>query len=216
MYFSSPNQPIEWETDEPWIGFFINISEELISNNQHLDYSFLNYGLHEPLLLDEQEATIITQNFKLAMYEYKKDDYSLDIILAHCNIIFAHIAQFYKRQFGDRKEQYNHLVVQFFSLLKNYYANPPKTSVELPSVNYFAKQANITPNYLSDLIKYYTGQSTLEHIHQLIINEAKNLLDKKRLSISEVAYKLGFEYPSYFTRLFKKHIGVSPSKFRNK
>ncbi len=216
MYFSSPNQPIEWETEEPWQGYFINITEKLISNNQHLDYSFLNYGLHEPLYLEQEEEVIITQNFKSALHEFTKNFYSLELILAYCNIIFAHVAQFYERQFDDRKDQYNHLVKKFFSLLNGYYTKPSNNPTELPSVHYFANQLSITPNYLSDLIKYYSGQSTLDHIHQHIIREAKRLLSEKSLSISEVAFRLGFEYPSYFTRLFKKSTGFSPSQFRNK
>lgn len=214
MYFSSPNQPIKWKTDTPWKGFFINITEDLISNNQHLEYSFLNYGLHEPLFLKKEEESIITQQFKAALEEYNKEDYSKDLILAYCNLIFAHVAQFYKRQFGERKEQYSQLVNDFFSLLENYYKKNGKTTVQ-PSVNYFANQLNVTPNYLSDVIKFYSGKPALEHIHQHIVKVAKSLLAQKKFTISEVAYQLGFEYPNYFSRLFRKKTGVSPSNFSN-
>ena len=213
MYFSSPNQPIEWETDTPWKGYFINITNDLISNNQHLEYSFLNYGLHEPLFLKKEEETIITQQFKAALEEYNKEVYSEDLLLAYCNLIFAHIALFYKRQFGERKEQYNQLVSDFFSLLENYYEE--NSDAVQPSVKYFANQLHITPNYLSDVIKYYTGKPALEHIHLHVVKVAKSLLTQKKSTISEIAYQLGFEYPNYFSRLFRKVTGVSPSNFSN-
>jgi len=213
MYFSSPNQPIEWSTDIPWKGFFINITEDLISNNQHLEYSFLNYGLHEPLFLKKEEEIIMTQQFKSMLEEYSKERFSLDLLLAYCNLIFAHVAQFYKRQFGERKEQYSQLVNDFFSLLDHYYEREVEKGQ--PSVNYFANQLNVTPNYLSDLIKFYSGKPALEHIHQHIIKVAKPLLVEKKLTISEIAYQLGFEYPNYFSRLFRKITGVSPSHFAN-
>ncbi|MEM9391614.1 MAG: helix-turn-helix domain-containing protein [Bacteroidota bacterium] len=214
MYFSSPNQAIEWSTDVPWKGYYINITEDLISNNQHLEYSFLNYGLHEPLFLKHEEETAITYLFKEAHAEYSKASFSMDILLAFCNLIFAHVAQFYKRQFGERKESYSALVNDFFSLLDSYYDPTLKDDkVVQPSVNYFANRLNVTPNYLSDVIRFYTGKPALDHIHQHIVNMAKSLLNEKRSTISEIAYQLGFEYPNYFSRLFRKVTGVSPSRF---
>ena len=213
MYFSSPNQPIEWQTDVPWKGFFINIAEDLISTNQHLEYSFLNYGLHEPLYLKTDEEEIITRHFKAALEEYQKATPSKDLTLAYCNLIFAHVAQFYKRQFGERKEQHSKLVNDFFQLLEGYYENNEK-AVQ-PSVNYFASQLNVTPNYLSDIVKFHSGKPVLEHIHQHIVKVAKPLLIQKKSTISEIAYQLGFEYPNYFSRLFRKVTGVSPSNFSN-
>jgi len=203
MYFSSPNQPIEWKTDVPWKGFYINITEDLISSNQHLQYSFLNYGLHEPLFLKPEEEIIITQQFKAAFEEYNKDVFSTDLLLAYCNLIFAHVGQFYRRQFGERKEQYSQLVNNFFALLENYYTqNETQNNIAQPSVQHFATKLNVTPNYLSDVIKFYSGKPALEHIHQHIIKVAKAVLIQKKHTISEIAYQLGFEYPNYFSRLF--------------
>ncbi|MEM9548569.1 MAG: helix-turn-helix domain-containing protein [Bacteroidota bacterium] len=213
MYFSSPNQPIEWQTETPWKGFFINITEDLISNNQYLKYSFLNYGLHEPLFLKKDEEFIITQHFKAALSEYDKEPFALDLVLAYCNIIFAHVSQCYARQFGERKEQHNQLVAEFFKLLENYYNT--EEAVIQPSVNYFANHLNITPNYLSDVIKFHSGKPALEHIHNHIIEVAKVLLLQRSNSIKEIAYRLGFEYPNYFSRLFRKSTGLSPSQYQN-
>ncbi|MEO1010529.1 MAG: helix-turn-helix domain-containing protein [Bacteroidota bacterium] len=217
MYFSSPNQPIQWHTTTPWKGYYINLTDDLISSNQHLQYAFLNYGLHEPLFLKKEEEPLVTLQFKEALKEYNKETFSYDLLLAYCNLIFAHVAQFYKRQFGERKEKYNALVKGFFSLLDNYYGqNGNVKPIVQPSVNYFANQLNITANYLSDVIKFYTGKPALEHIHQHVIKTSKTLLHQKKTSISEVAYQMGFEYPSYFTRLFRKQTGLTPSEYRNK
>ncbi|MEO1263381.1 MAG: helix-turn-helix domain-containing protein [Bacteroidota bacterium] len=213
MYFSSPNQSIEWRTDTPWNGFYINITEDLISNNQHLKYSFLHYGLHEPLYLKKEEEITVSTHFKSALDEYNKHHFSIDLVLAYCNIIFAHVAEFYKRQFGERKEQNNQLVTDFFRLLENYYKKDEK--VVQPSVNFFASQLNVTPNYLSDVIKFYSGKPALEHIHSHIVKVAKHSLLQENSTIQEIAYRLGFEYPNYFSRMFRKSTGVSPSDFRN-
>ncbi|MEM9144442.1 MAG: helix-turn-helix domain-containing protein, partial [Bacteroidota bacterium] len=85
-----------------------------------------------------------------------------------------------------------------------------------PSVNYFADRLHITPNYLSDVVRYHSGKPALEHIHEHIVAQAKQLLAQKRYSVSEIAYQLGFEYPSYFTRLFRKQTGTTPSQYRNR
>lgn len=214
MYFSSPNQAIEWHTDTPWNGYYINLTEDLISSNQHLKYSFLTYGLHEALRLKKEEETAITQMFKAALQEYQSENFSMDILVAYCNLMFAHIAQFYKRQFGERKEQYSKLVKDFFSHLDTYYEQNSGKHLQQPSVQHFAQVLNVTSNYLSDLVKYHTGKSALEHIHQQIIVSAKPLLADKNLTVSEIAYQLGFEYPNYFSRLFRKITGTSPSDFR--
>ena len=103
----------------------------------------------------------------------------MDLVLAYCNLIFAHTAQFYKRQFGERKEQYSQLVNDFFTLLDNYYEK--NGHVVQPSVSYFADQLNVTPNYLSDVIKFYSGKPALEHIHQHIVKVAKFLLVQKKI-----------------------------------
>jgi len=178
MYCSIPNEPSEWQADTPGKVYLINITEQLISSNQHLEYSFLTYGLHEPLYLKQEEETITTQLFKSALHEYHKAAFSEELTLAYCNLIFAHVAQCYKRQFGERKAQYNQLVSDFFSLLEGYYQGGEKTVQ--PSVSHFANELNITPNYLSDIVKFYSGKPALEHIHQHIVKVAKSLLDQKK------------------------------------
>ncbi len=215
MYFSSPNQAIHWKTDSPWIGYFININEELITKYHHLEYSFLNYGLHEPLFLMKSEEKLISELFVKALYEYKKKNFSINILVAYCNLMFAHIAGFYKRQFGERNSTQIKLVDDFFALLKTYYESQKNETVVQPSVNHFANELSVTSNYLGDLVKFHTGQPALSHIHQYIIDTAKLMIQEKNKSIAEIAYQLGFEYPNYFSRLFRKQTGFTPSKFRH-
>ena len=215
MYFSSPNQPIVWETDIPWTGFYINITEELISNHQHLKYSFLSYGLHEPLTLSAEEEALVLHLFQGAGQEYQKEHFSVDLLVAYCNLIFSHVAQFYRRQFGENKERYSELLKRFFAELGSWYDPSKNTSIKKPTVKDIASRLHITPNYLSDVAKFYTGRPALEHINQHIVETAKSMLVQKKLSVSETAYQLGFEYPNYFSRLFRKVTGQSPSAFRN-
>jgi len=212
MYFSSPDKPITWDTPLPWQGYYIQIAAELIAHHQHLDYSFLNYGMHEALYLKEAEGQRITALYQDAVREYQRAGFAMDMLLALCNLMFAHIAGFYERQFGERKQQYNKLVEDFFAQLQAYYGQEPSVQ---PSVAYFADQLCVTPNYLSDVVRYYTGKPALEHIHQHIITVARAMLSEKGQSIAQIADRLGFEYPNYFARLFKKSTGLSPSAYRN-
>lgn len=214
MYFSAPNQAIEWNTEVPLKGYYLHISESLISNNNHLRYSFLSYGLHEPLSITKEEDETITVLFEQAIKEYRKEKFSLSLLISYFNLIFSHVSQFHERQFTENKKLYSKSVDDFLMLLNNYYQKENSNTVQ-PSVAYFAEKLNITPNYLSDLIKFYTGQTALEHIHKHIIETAKLLLDEKKLNIRQVATSLGFEYPNYFSRLFRNMTGISPSKYRN-
>lgn len=215
MYFSSPQQAISWETDKSWNGYYINLSQELISENQYLEYSFLNYGLHEALFLKEEEEAHIKTLYEQMLNEYQKSNFSVEILSAYCNLMFAYVAKFYERQFGEEKEKSNHLVNEFKRLLHNFYLQNRGKEIQFPSVASFAEKLHVTPNYLSDVLKYHTGKPALEHIHEQVVNTAQQLLKQKKQTVSEIAYELGFEYPNYFARLFKKKTGVSPSIFRN-
>ncbi|WP_171593620.1 helix-turn-helix domain-containing protein [Marinifilum caeruleilacunae] len=215
MCFSSPNQPFEWGDYKIDNGYYVQITDNLISNNQHLRYTFLTYRLNGLLFLNDEEEQIITDLFKLSYKEYSKPDFSVDLLAGYSNLMLTHIAQFYKRQMQGKEQQYSPLVDRFFDQLESYYTKISRDEITQPSVQYFADNLNVTPNYLSDIIKHYTGKPALEHIHAHIINTSKNLLQNKTTTISQVADQLGFEYASYFTRFFRKMTGTAPSKFRN-
>jgi AraC-like DNA-binding protein len=99
--------------------------------------------------------------------------------------------------------------------LKDYFSQPTLIETGLPNVKYFAAQLNLSPNYLSDLLSKFTGKTTQEHIHLEIIDKAKTMLWGTNDSISEIAYGLGFEHPSHFTKIFKSKTGKSPSAYRS-
>jgi len=108
---------------------------------------------------------------------------------------------------------YNTVIDNFYTALKNYFSKTESVS-GIPSVAYFAEKANLSPNYFGDLIKHFTGESPIEHIHNYILKQAKDKLKNTTLSVSEISYSLGFDYPNYFARFFRKKTGMSPKTFR--
>ncbi|PWJ44443.1 helix-turn-helix domain-containing protein [Sediminitomix flava] len=213
MYFTSPNQVLEWDTEEDYTGYYLQILPSVIEENPHLKYSFLYYGNHEALFLKEVEQLRITTLFEQMHAEYKNSPADTEIIISYSNLLFNYIDRFYERQFNQRKLQYNAIVEKFHHLLKTYYINNQEV-VQLPQVNDFADQLSITPDYLSDLLKTYTSKTAKKHIQEHIIATAKQLLKNSNQSVSDIAYSLGFEYPNYFAKVFKAETDLSPSQYR--
>lgn len=120
-------------------------------------------------------------------------------MLSYAALILSYIQSFYNRQFDTRAKLYNETVANFYKNLEDYYDNDKPVN-HTPTVSYFAEKANLSSNYFGDMIKHYTGSSPQDHIQQLIIQIAKNKLRNTSLTISEIAYSLGFDYPTYFTR----------------
>ncbi|MCC7092787.1 MAG: helix-turn-helix transcriptional regulator, partial [Ignavibacteriaceae bacterium] len=137
------------------------------------------------------------------------------IILSHLDSLLKYAQRFYKRQFIDRKPLIGKTITKFNENLNLYFDKGEAEDKGLPTVNFIASQLNISPKYLSDLLKQETGKTALELIHLYVISEAKNMLVTGEQSISEIAYRLGFENPPYFSRLFKKEVGVSPKEFKH-
>jgi AraC family transcriptional activator of pobA len=148
-------------------------------------------------------------------YHNNPDEFSKSIILSHLDSILKYAQRFYKRQFIDRKPLSGVTITKFNEYLDEYFEKGIVTEKGLPTVNYMASKLNISTKYLSDILKQETGKTALELIHLYVISEAKNLLVEGEQSISEIAYKLGFENPPYFSRLFRKETGVSPKEYKN-
>lgn len=217
MMFIKPRQVIEFknvefETD----GFMIFIHEDfLLGSFLHNDinkYAFFDYEYNEALHLSPQEEKVIWDIFFRIQAEYNNnlDEYSRDITLSHLDAMLKYSQRFYKRQFINRAEHSGKTVSKFNEVLGAYF----KSGLGLPTVNTLASQLNLSPRYLSDLLKQETGKTAIELIHIYLINEAKNRLKGEDLSISELAYTLGFENLPYFSRLFKKETGVTPNAFK--
>lgn len=122
--------------------------------------------------------------------------------------------RFYKRQFITRKAASNDLLQKLEELLDDYFANEKAGTLGIPSVQFLSETLNVSPGYLSDMLRSLTGQSAQQHIHHKLIEIAKEKISTTTLSISEIAYQLGFEHPSSFNKLFKSRTKVSPMEFR--
>lgn len=182
---------------------------------QLTQYNFLAYNLNEALRISEQEESIIRTILNNILEEYDRvDDYSTTIWVNHVILLFTYIQRFYHRQFMEKKLDYSTILVRFEKVLKDYLTTEKLKKHGLPSVEKLAQRMNISRNYLGNLLKKETGKSTLDHIHYELINKAKTMLVKSNASVSEVAFQLGFEYPQYFSRLFKKKVGKTPSEYR--
>lgn len=221
MYFMKPRQIIEMRQIElEEAGFMIFIHEDYLNGHElhgHMQrYGFFDYEVNEALHLSpREEATIWELRDKIeAEYNNNQDEYSREIMLGHVGSILTYAQRFYKRQFINRTELSGKTVTKFNSALQKYIQGGGLQDHGLPSVHYMAEQLFISPRYLSDLLKQETGKTALELIHLSLISEAKNLLRSADQGVAEIAYLLGFENSSYFTRLFKKQTGMRPLEFR--
>lgn len=180
------------------------------------DYGFFDYATNEALHLSEAEDEMISGLMQNLQREISAgiDNYTQDVVIAHIDLLLNYCNRFYNRQFVTRKKVSNDLLLKFESMLTDYFtAN--KTGISgLPSVQYFAEQLFVSANYLNDMLKNLTGQTTQQHIQNYLIEEAKELLTTTSLSVNEIAYQLGFEYPQSFNKLFKNKTQQTPLKFR--
>lgn len=220
MFFLKPNQIIEMNDIElTEKGFMIYVHEDFFIktqlHNEIKDYSFFDYETNEALHLSPNEETTLWELFNKIKGEYynNQDEYSKDIILTHLDSILKYSQRFYKRQFLNRKVLSGTTVSKFTEVLKIYFENEGLKN-GLPTVKYVASQLAISPRYLSDLLKQETGKTALEHIHIALVVEAKKILMDTNKTIAETAYELGFENPPYFSRLFKKEVGLTPTEYR--
>jgi len=179
-------------------------------------YNFFNYEANEALHISEEEKLIIKDCINKIEREYSLnlDKHSQGLIVNNIELLLNYCERFYDRQFLTRAKVNSDVVQQFETLLKDYFAQSTLIESGLPNVKYFASRLNLSPNYLSDLLNKFTGKTTQEHIHLELIDKAKSMLWSTNQSISEIAYGLGFEHPSHFTKIFKSKTGKSPSEYR--
>lgn len=212
IYIDTPNKTLEWDTCEKLSGYGIAISTKLLDPFVK-QYSFATYNSHEALFLTPEEKTILQDLFQKAYGEYGKLNFAKPVLVSYAALILSYVQLFYERQFQSRTFLYHRVVADFYAQLEQYF-NLENEIRELPTVAYFAEKANLSTNYFGDLIKLFTGKSPQAHIHQQVIQMAKVRLRQSTASVSEIAYALGFEYPTYFTRFFKKETGITPTVFR--
>jgi AraC family transcriptional regulator, transcriptional activator of pobA len=177
-------------------------------------YNFFSYTVNEALHLSaEEEQDLLTILNRIDKECRHIDKYTQEIILSQIELLLNYSNRFYERQFITRKNHNNQLLVKFERLIDEYF-DADSLNPELLTVQRMAGLMNLSPNYLSDLLRMHTGQNTQQHIHQKLIDKAKEKLSTTSLTVSEIAYTLGFEHAQSFSTLFKKKTNLSPLEFR--
>jgi AraC-like DNA-binding protein len=212
VFFNSPEMIGGWDIEPTYKGMYVQLSKKIIDENRFLFKNYLDYGLHEPLFLTDNEIVEINTLFELMIKYYNNERQNFVVLLSYVNVLISLVEAFYKRQFSTDPKEYNRIVTDFQQSIKDYYNQPVS---KLPNVQYFADKLGLTPNYLGDIVKHFTNKSALENIHDFVIKRAKELLvEDKKLNTTEVAYELGFEYPNYFSKFFKKQVNLTPKEYR--
>lgn len=224
LSFISPGQLLRIEpngnADQKPSGWLLLIHPDFIWNSvlakSIKDYDFFDYAINEALFMSENEEKVIEgiiQNIKQEIAS-NIDSFSQRIIIAHIELLLNYANRYYQRQFITRKKGNHDTLTRLEKLLNTYFDSGNMVEKGLPSVQFVADHLNLSPTYLSSLLKSLTGQSTQQHIHEKLIAKAKEKLSTTQLSVSEVAYELGFEHPQSFSKLFKNKVKLTPLEFR--
>ncbi len=224
LIFIAPRQVLQWDESVVYDqkGFSINFHEDFLKGtelaHQIKKYGFFSYSANEALHLSPKEERQIESIMESIAMEYQnnQDEFSKDIIISQLTTLFKYANRFYERQFLNRKVLSNDLLEQFNQQLSEYFDSGQLEENGIPSIEQMADKLSVSQRYLSDTLKKETGKTSTEHLQLYLIDEAKDILLNPNKTISEVAYELGFEYPPYFSRLFKKKEGISPTEYREK
>jgi AraC family transcriptional regulator, transcriptional activator of pobA len=212
VFFNSPERQNSWDVEPSFNGMYLQLSKKMIEENRFLFKNYLDYGEHEALYLTEKEEQEIRTIFDLMLKYYNSRQNHFGVFLSYVNVLISLVEAFYNRQFSTNPKQYNRIVSGFQQSIKDYYNQPVN---QLPTVQYFADKLGLTPNYLGDIIKHFTKKSAIENIHEFVIKKAKELLEQNNaMNNSQIAYELGFEYPNYFSKFFKKQVNLTPKEYR--
>lgn len=224
LFFMAPGQVFTVEVNagkshRP-TGWMILFHPELLWHT-HLakiikDYDFFDYSLFEALHVSENEEEILNAIAQLVKNEtdINIDHFTQNVILAQIELLLNYAQRFYGRQFITRKVVNHEVLNRLENILNAYFEDDNLDVRGLPTVNYIAKSLNISAGYLSALLKSLIGQNTQQYLHQKLVSVAKEKLSTTDLSVSEIAYSLGFEHLQSFTKLFKSKTNLTPSAFR--
>lgn len=224
MFFISPGQvfgiELNKEEELKHSGWMLLIHPDFLWNTPLAkiikQYEYFDYSVNEALFLSEkEEATIISMMHNMEQeYRSNIDKFSQNIIIAQLDLLLSYAERFYHRQFITRKIMNHKILNRLEDILTEYFSSDKLSKKGLPTVQYVAGALNVSPNYLSGSLKTLTGQSTQQHIHDKLMERAKERLSTTDLSVSEIAYELGFEHPQSFSKLFKTKTNLSPLEFR--
>jgi AraC-like DNA-binding protein len=221
LSFTAPKQvqSLDVANMECGLGYLLIFHPDFLLNHSLANsihrYGFFSYSVNEALHLSaEEEDDLITILDKINKECLHIDKHTQEIILSQIELLLNYSNRFYERQFITRKHNNYQLLAKFEQLLEEYFDTNTVARQGLLTVQYIAGRMNLSPNYLSDLLRVHTGQNTQQHIHEKLIEKAKEKLSTTGLSVSEIAYALGFEHAQSFSTLFKKKTSVSPLEFR--
>lgn len=223
LIFVAPGQTFGAEDDgtvfQP-TGYLLMFHPDLLRNTlldrQMKDYSFFSYEINEALHLSNEERQIVMDCFHKIEYELNHpiDRHSKRLIVDSIKMFLDYCTRFYDRQFITRDNVNKDILVRFEQLLDEYFTSGKAEKLGLPTVQHCANEFHLSYNYFSDLIRKETGITALSHIHNKVIDLAKTQIVSTSMTISEISYQLGFQYPQHFTRLFKREVGCTPNEYR--
>ena len=225
MFFMSPGQVFGVKTDKDAAlqrrGWALLVHPDFLWNTPFAktirQYGYFDYSVNEALHLSEKEEATIIDIMQNIEQEYRSniDKFSQSVMISQLELLLNYSDRFYNRQFITRQKASSDLLIKLEDTLNEYFDGQSESQAGLPTVKYIAGKLNVSPNYLSDLLKTLTGQNAQQHIHNKLIEKAKEALSTTSLSVGEIAYRLGFEHPQSFNKLFKNKTNFSPLEFRN-
>ena len=222
MYFISPNQVLQFEDVllNGVKGFVLVVHPDFFQGyslaSEMKNYGYFSYTSNEALYLSEKEEKSvmdIIQNIEQEI-DANIDGFTQDLLVSNLELLLKYCDRFYNRQFLTRKKVNNDLLSRLENILDEYFKEDKLVLNGIPSVHFIANELHMSANYLSDMLRVHTGQTTQQHIQNRLIEKAKEMLSTTNKSVSEIAYELGFEHPQSFHRLFKNRTASSPLEFR--
>ncbi|MBN8788367.1 MAG: helix-turn-helix transcriptional regulator [Terrimonas sp.] len=221
MYFIAPHQVLQFEDVllNSVKGFVLVVHPDFLQGyvlaSKIKEYGYFSYASNEALFLSEKEEKSVMDIIENINREVdaNMDAFTQDLLISNIDLLLKYCDRFYNRQFLTRKKVNSDLLTKLEMLLDDYFKED-KFNNGIPTVQLVANALHLSPNYLSDMLRVQTGQTTQQHIQNRVIDKAKELLSTTAMSVSEIAYHLGFEHPQSFHRLFKNRTSVSPMEFR--
>lgn len=220
MMFTSPGQILSTDGNKEYCGYTLLVHPDFIRSyplaKSIKKFGFFSYDTNEALHLSDQEKGIITGLLNNIKSELNTaiDEVSQDVIVSYLEVLLNYSNRFYRRQFLTRKSVNSDLLSKMEIILDDYFNREETLNKGLPTVEFLASELNLSPHYLSDMLRNLTGQNAQQHIHEKLIEKAKEYLTATTFSVSEVAYALGFEHPQSFNKLFKKKTDLTPLNYR--
>lgn len=220
LVFTAPGQLFEKPRNNKSKGYIILLHPDFLLSyplaKKIRQYGFFSYSTDEALQVSEKEKKTLFSVFNSIDEELRSrtDDFSQDVIISQIELLLNYSSRYYKRQFITHKAINDRLIERFEKVLDFYFNDDEGLQNGMPTVEHIADELHVSPSYLSDLLRSLTGLNTQQHIHKRFIETAKEILSTTDMSISEIAYHMGFDYPQSFTRLFKSKTNQTPLEFR--